>query len=80
MVSVAYPNGGKMYTYTFDALKRPVRLTDNSAAPVDWAKDVLYDAAQRITQIRYTTDGTNGSYHADVSCLGRAFAGFSTSS
>jgi RHS repeat-associated protein len=64
MVSVTYPNGGKTYTYSFDALGRPTKLTDNSA--VDWAKDVLYNAAGQMTQIKYTTNGTNGSYYTET--------------
>jgi hypothetical protein len=64
MVSVTYPNGGKTYTYSFDALGRPIKLTDNSA--VDWAKDVLYNAAGLMTQIKYTTDGTGGSYYTET--------------
>ena len=56
MVSVTYPGDsdtslvGTKYTYTFDSLGRPNKLTDNQQSPVDWAKEVLYNPAGQMTQ------------------------------
>ena len=45
---------------------RPIKLTDNSGTPVDWVKDVVYGPAGEMTQIKYTTNGTNGSYYTET--------------
>jgi len=61
-----YPTGwvavpGPVYTYSFDSLGRPNKLTDNSA--VDWVKDVVYGAAGQVTQMRYWN---GGSYYLET--------------
>ena len=64
LVSTQYPNSGPTLTYTFDAMSRPIRLTDNQA--VDWAKDVIYNAAGQMTQLS-TTNTTGGtSYRTET--------------
>ncbi len=45
---------GVLYSYAFDSMGRPNKLTDNdSQRPVDWVKDVLYGPAGNVTQTRY---------------------------
>ncbi len=50
MVSVRVPvaSGRPTFTYTYDAMGRPVTLTDNQSTPVDWVKDVLYNQAGQV--------------------------------
>jgi len=62
MVSSTYPsayklnpaNGnwvwtpGAIYTYAFDSMGRPNKLTDNQPSPLDWTKDVLYGTAGEL--------------------------------
>jgi YD repeat-containing protein len=58
-VSVTYPGAtgssgpGATYTYSFDSLGRPNKLTDNQATPIDWVKDVLYAPSGQMTQIKF---------------------------
>jgi hypothetical protein len=52
LVSTQYPNSGPTFTYTLDSMGRPIKLTDNQAAPVDWAKDVVYNVAGQMTQVQ----------------------------
>lgn len=60
MVSVKYPGDTqtsgpwRTYTYAFDTMGRPNRLTDNQATPLDWVKDVLYSPGGQMTQIKFT--------------------------
>ncbi len=63
MVSVEYPSYGPTFTYTYDSMGRPVKLTDDQTNPVDWVKDVLYNQAGQVTEMKYTRDiyGTNYS-------------------
>jgi YD repeat-containing protein len=42
---------GPTYTYTYDAMSRPIKLTDNQAGNVDWAKNVQYGPAGEMQQI-----------------------------
>ena len=45
---------GVTYTYSFDAMGRPIKLTDNDASrAVDWVKDLVYDPTGVNTQMRY---------------------------
>ena len=60
MVSVAYPNSGPTFTYTYDSMGRPIKLTDNQAEPVDWAKDVVYNAAGQMTQVKQFNPSSGG--------------------
>jgi YD repeat-containing protein len=48
-VSTQYPFGGPTFTYTYDQMGRPIGLRDNQETPVDWVKDVAYNAAGQIT-------------------------------
>jgi hypothetical protein len=41
------PVPGLQFTYTFDTLGRPIKLTGSDG--LDWVKDVQYDASGRIT-------------------------------
>jgi hypothetical protein len=66
MVSVQYPNGGTTFTYTYDMADRPIKLTDNQATPVDWVKDVVYNAAGQITQMKYSRDTSGSAYNTET--------------
>ena len=45
---------GVTYTYSFDAMGRPIKLTDNDASrAVDWVKDLVYDPTGVNSQMRY---------------------------
>ena len=66
MVSVQYPNGGPTFTYTYDTMGRPIKLTDNQPTPVDWAKDVVYNAAGQIAQMKYSVDTSGSSYYTET--------------
>lgn len=44
----------RTYTYSFDTMGRPNKLTDDQATPLDWVKDVLYSPSGQMTQIRFT--------------------------
>jgi len=66
MVSSTYPSAYKLnpvsgtwvwtpgatYTYAFDSMGRPNKLTDNQPSPLDWTKDVLYGTAGELTQMK----------------------------
>jgi RHS repeat-associated protein len=60
MVSVKYPadthtsGPWRTYTYSFDTMGRPNKLTDNQATPLDWVKDVLYSPSGQMTQMKFT--------------------------
>ncbi len=41
-----------MFTYTFDAMGRPIKLTDNNATPRDWVKEVTYSVAGQMTKLK----------------------------
>jgi RHS repeat-associated protein len=64
MQSVTYPLNGPTYTYTFDSMGRPWKLTDNAAPPVEWAKNAVYDAGNRLTGLDYISSGTS-YYHEE---------------
>ena len=66
LVSTQYPNNGLTFTYTFDSMGRPNKLTDNQATPVDWAKDVVYNAAGQITQMKYTRNTSGSLYYTET--------------
>ncbi|MCW5980888.1 MAG: hypothetical protein KIT09_22595 [Bryobacteraceae bacterium] len=55
VTSVKYPNGNT-YTYGFDAMGRPNKLTPPGASPQDYVKDVLYGPAGEMTQIKVQMD------------------------
>jgi len=57
-LSVSYPLGGPAYTYSLDAMGRPVTMTDGAGDV--WAKEAQYDGAGRLAQIKLLkgTDGT----------------------
>ena len=44
---------GRKYTYTYDSLGRPIKLTDDQQLPRQWAHDALYNPAGQITQLKY---------------------------
>jgi len=59
--SYEYPSqweNGRTYTYEFDSLGRPNKLTDNQATV--WAKDVLYGPANEMKEMKYL-QGFNGA-------------------
>jgi RHS repeat-associated protein len=70
MTSVTYPgdtNGsgaGRKYTYTFDSMGRPNKLTDDQPTPVDWAKNVTYGPAGELTQMDYFK--ATGQYYTET--------------
>jgi hypothetical protein len=66
LVSTQYPNSGPTLTYTFDAMSRPIKLTDNQPTPVDWAKDVVYNAAGQMTQMSYTLNTGGTAYRTET--------------
>ena len=43
-----------------------IKLTDNKATPVDWAKDVTFNAAGQITQMKYSQDTSGSSYYTET--------------
>jgi RHS repeat-associated protein len=54
---------GPTYTYTFDAMGRPTKLTEGGANPIDWVKEVTYNVAGQITQMKYPrTTNWHGAY------------------
>jgi hypothetical protein len=57
---------GPTFTYTFDSMGRPNKLTDNQATPVDWAKDVLYNFAGQVTQLLYTRNTSGSLYYTET--------------
>ena len=73
VLSVKYPdawvqtfNGyaletGKTYSYTYDGMGRPTKLTDNQS--IDWAKDVVYGAASELKEISYREPSSNYVYY-----------------
>ena len=65
-VSTYYPFGGPSFTYTYDQMGRPIGLRDNQATPVDWVKDVAYNAAGQITSMSYARDPSGSSYYTET--------------
>jgi RHS repeat-associated protein len=67
-VSVKYPLfNGPTLTYTYDAMGRPVKLTDNQPdTPVDWVKDVLYNQAGQVTEMKYARDNYGTSHSTET--------------
>ena len=54
MATVTHPSGsdaGRTYTYSFDAMGRPVSMVDNQSPPVTWVQNVTYNAADQILQL-----------------------------
>jgi len=47
------PQSGVTYTYSYDAMERPVGMVDNQSSPVTWAQSVTYNAADQLTQLTY---------------------------
>jgi hypothetical protein len=45
-------------------LGRPNKLTDNQATPLDWVKDVLYNTAGQMTQMKYWNG--SGAYYTET--------------
>jgi YD repeat-containing protein len=45
---------------------RPIKLTDNQATPVDWVKDVAYNAAGQITTMSYARNPSGSSYYTET--------------
>jgi len=66
LVSTQYPSGGPTFTYSFDSLGRPIKLTDNQATPVDWVKDLIYNAAGQATSMKFTRDTAGAQYYGAV--------------
>ncbi|MFN8009261.1 MAG: RHS repeat-associated core domain-containing protein, partial [Terriglobia bacterium] len=70
MVSVTYPGDadtslvGRKYTYTFDSMARPNKLTDDQTTPVDWAKNVSYNQAGQMSQMDYYKAA--GQYYSEA--------------
>ena len=54
------------YTYAFDSLGRPNKLTDNQATPVDWVKDVLYSPGGQMTQMKFIDNSTYSTYFTET--------------
>lgn len=44
-------------------MSRSIKLTDNQA--VDWVKDVVYNTAGQLTQMKYTRDTSGNDYYTD---------------
>jgi YD repeat-containing protein len=65
-LSTQYPINGPTFTYTYDEMGRPSRLTDNQSTPVDWVKDVAYNAAGQITTMSYARDPNGSSYYTET--------------
>ncbi len=66
MVSVEYPSNGPTFSYTYDAMGRPVTLTDDQTTPVEWVKDVLYNQAGQVTEMKYTQNTQGSSYSTET--------------
>ena len=66
MTSVGYPLNGPVYTYSFDSMGRPNKLTDNAPTPLDWVKDVLYGVAGQMTQMRYSNGVPGAAYNLET--------------
>ncbi len=69
MISVEYPYplvARPKFTYTYDAMGRPVKLTDDQTNPVDWVKDVLYNQAGQVTEMKYTQNTQGSSYSTET--------------
>jgi RHS repeat-associated protein len=43
-----YPNGAAVFTYTRDAMERPIGMTDNNTTPRTWTTGVTYNAANQM--------------------------------
>src|SRR5262249_4301537 len=56
---VAHP--GRVYTYTYDTMARPIKLTDYSL-PVEWVNNVQYGPGNELRQMSY---GINVAPSAD---------------
>jgi RHS repeat-associated protein len=77
MTSVKYPSTqaflnsvlttfpGVKYTYTFDSMGRPNKLTDDAASPVDWVKNLAYGVAGEMTSMQFYT-GTPTVYNTET--------------
>ena len=65
-LSTQYPLYGPTFTYTYDEMGRPIKLTDNQATPVDWVKDVAYNAAGQITAMSYARDPNGSNYYTET--------------
>jgi hypothetical protein len=46
------------YTYTFDSMGRPNKLTGDAASPVDWGKNAAYVSEQLLCCFVTTTTRT----------------------
>jgi YD repeat-containing protein len=44
---------GATYTYTYDAMARPITMVDDSQSPVNWVTNVQYGAANELKQMDY---------------------------
>ncbi len=60
------PIPGATYTYTYDAVGRPITLADNRQTPVNWVQNVQYGASSELKQIDYRIgSGLNSSGSVD---------------
>ena len=66
MVFTQYYSSGLAFTYTFDSLGRPIKLTDNQATPVDWVKDLVYNAAGQATSMKFTQNTSGSQYYTET--------------
>ncbi len=58
---------GPTFTYTFDDMGRPVKLTSTQyGQSVDWAKDVVYNAAGQIAEMKYTQNEQGTAYYTET--------------
>jgi YD repeat-containing protein len=64
-----FPFTSCLFTYAYDPMERPVKLTDNSADPVEWVNNVAYNAAGQMTQmtrLTYIGDGGIPAHHSET--------------
>jgi YD repeat-containing protein len=52
VLTVTYPDS-KTYTYAYDAMGRPISLTDNQPNPETWVSGVQYGISSELLQINY---------------------------
>ena len=61
---------GRVYTYAYDGLGRPIGLTDNQQTPLSWVNNVQYGPASELKQMTYSLAAAYADDAKDLYSIG----------
>jgi len=61
---------GRVYTYAYDGLGRPIGLTDNQQTPLSWVNNVQYGPASELQQMTYSLAAAYADDAKDLYSIG----------